>query len=70
MTKETTSGIAHAAHDLYGVARNIITEALYAEEDAMEVAKLLREQIRAAWAKALEDSGMPEEYARKLRFPL
>lgn len=61
---------ARFADTIRKAARRAIAEALDNDEDPYAVARIWRAYLKEAWSAALTDTGMDEEHAAKLRFPL
>lgn len=70
--EETTRETAHrCAAALRRAAVRDLAQALEDDRNPWEAAKIWREEIKQAWARALEDCGYPEDIrTAKTRFPL
>ena len=58
------------AKQVRDITAETILDALDNDGDAADIAKFLREQIRAGWNAGMDAAGVPDELQTKLRFPL
>ena len=66
----TVRDAATLAHRIHDVAMMAIAYELDNDGNPYQAAALFRQQIRLAWRKALQDTGMDEDKVREFAFPL